>query len=475
MNHSNPKFLAAFSVSALLFMSGCSSETAPADANSNNQAAASGTQAENQEVAAVTKDAASNSMKKDMSASTLPAADLHDHDGDGKPDHDASAHEAVAGTAISPLPSQMLKDGPRIQWELNTSTHHFGEVMQGQKMTHIFELESSGTETLIVKQIKPTCGCTVADLKVVDANGEPVVYQFGDPLPVGTKMQLAATLDTKGKRGAQSSSINIFSNDVRGPVQLSLKAEVSPFFHAAPTFINFGTLSAQDTKTEKVVVTVTKGDAVILSVDTEALPPAVFIDMEPINPNAEGKSSRWEIHVTVGPGLKEGNLAQQIRVLSDYAMPGGKARPDGTMPMQEFNVTASARVLGVVSYNPQYLSMGLVRPGQVLARTVRVESHDPDFTPGTEMNVHVEGISDPKGGYKDWDQSGSFSTTVRPVEGSNAVDIELSLDGMPEGMNGSFRGTLVIELGHKSKDKLEIPITGVCRGGVRKPKGGEKK
>lgn len=465
MNQSTPKFLAAFSVSALLCLAGCSSESAPADANSNNQAAATSTE---DEVAQLAKDAAANPTHKAMDGTTPAVQDMHDHDGDGVPDHDSSQHDAVKGTAISPLPTQMLKEGPRIQWELNTSTHHFGEVMQGMKVSHVFDLTSAGTETLIVKQVKPTCGCTVADLMVVDANGGETKYQFGDPVPVGTKLHLEATLDTKGKRGAQSSSINIFSNDVRGPVQLSLKADVSPFFHAAPTFINFGTLSSQDTKTEKVVVTVTKGEAVTLSVDTEKLPDAVFIDMEPINPNAEGKSSRWEMHLTVGPGLAEGNLAQQIRVLSDYVMPGGKALPDGSVPMQEFNVTASARVLGVVSYNPQYLSMGLVRPGQTLSRTVRIESHDPDFTLNSEINVHVEGISDPKGGYKPWDQAQHFTTTVRPVDGANAVDVELALDGLPEGMNGSFRGTMVIDLGHSTKPKLEVPITGVCRGGVKK-------
>ena len=469
----NPKFLAAFSVSALLFASGCGTESTPADANSNNQTAeanTSATDAAQNEVENLASQVAANPTHKDLNSGIPAASEIHDHDGDGIPDHDASEHQDAPATAISPLPPQMLKDGPRIQWELNSSTHHFGEVMQGQKMTHVFDLTSSGTDTLIVKQIKPTCGCTVADLMVVSPDGSEVKYQYGDPLPVGTKLHLAATLDTKGKRGAQSSSINIFSNDVRGPVQLSLKADVSPFFHAAPTFINFATLSSQDTKTEKVVVTVTKGEAVTLSVDTEKLPDAVWVDMEPINPNAEGKSSRWEMHLTVGPGLAEGNLAQQIRVVSDYVMPGGKALPDGTMPVQEFNVTASARVLGVVSYNPQYLSMGLVRPGQVLSRTVRIESHDPEFTLGADIKCRIEGIADPKGGFKTWDQAQNFSTTVRAVEGSNAVDVELSLDGMPEGMNGSFRGTMVIELGHPTKPTLEVPITGVCRGGVAKPK-----
>ena len=63
MIQSTPKFLAACSVSALLFLSGCGTESTPADANSNNQAAkASATE----EVANLAKDAASNPVHKDL-------------------------------------------------------------------------------------------------------------------------------------------------------------------------------------------------------------------------------------------------------------------------------------------------------------------------------------------------------------------------------------------------------------------------
>lgn len=465
----HPKLLAAFSCIALV---ACSQAPSTGDTGTATNEATEHDHAHDGHDHShdnVANQVASNPNQVDPNNATASATDMtHDHDGDGIPDHDASEHKLDEGTKNSPLGKELHKPGPRISWEFNTATHHFGEVMQGMKMEHVFELTSGGTETLVVKQIKPTCGCTVADLMVVDGAGVEKKYQFGDPIPVGTKMRLAAVLDTKNKRGAQSSSINVFSNDVRGPVQLSLQADVSPFFHAAPTFLNFGQMSTSDTKTEKVTISVNKGDAVTLSVEQDKLPQGVFCDMMPINPDAEGKSSRWEMLVTVGPGLEEGNLAQAIRVVSDYELPGAKPLVNGDMPTQEFNVTASARILGVISHNPQYLSMGLVRPGQVMSRTVRVESHDAEFNLSAEMPCRVTGIKDPKGGFREWEYAGNFSTTVRPVDGANAVDVELSLDGMPEGVNGSFRGTLVIEVGHSDKSTLEIPITGVCRGGVVK-------
>ena len=63
-----------------------------------------------------------------------------------------------------------------------------------------------------------------------------------------------------------------------------------------------------------------------------------------------------------------------------------------------------------------------------------------------------------------WEQSKCFQTFSRPVPNENAVDIEVRLNGMPETLNGSFAGTLVIKLNHPDKPELKLPITGVCRG-----------
>ena len=46
------------------------------------------------------------------------------------------------------------------------------------------------------------------------------------------------------------------------------------------------------------------------------------------------------------------------------------------------------------------------------------------------------------------------------------MDIELTCQGMPESLSGSFRGTLIVLLEHPEKSEVVIPITGVCRGGV---------
>ena len=78
--------------------------------------------------------------------------------------------------------------------------------------------------------------------------------------------------------------------------------------------------------------------------------------------------------------------------------------------------------------------MGLVRPGQVASRTVTIECHDEDYSFADRVpEIRVVGLQNPgtaAGGdvtYRDWEYADVFTPTVRPVEGKNAVEVELRL------------------------------------------------
>jgi hypothetical protein len=145
-------------------------------------------------------------------------------------------------------------------------------------------------------------------------------------------------------------------------------------------------------------------------------------------------------------------------VKSDIEIPGGEKLPTGAAPTYEVSVPIMARVTGMISYTPAFVSLGLIRPGQVVSRSVRITSHDPEFKL-PEPKIVVSG----RGG-TEWEFANRFSTVVRPVAGENSIDVELRLDGMPDTLNGSFSGELTIQVGHPEKPEIKLPITGVCRG-----------
>ncbi len=365
-----------------------------------------------------------------------------------------------------PLPSgDPTQDPPdpnskaRITWEFGSDNKAFGKVMQGDVLTHKFALKSSGEEDLVIKQAKPTCGCTVAQVACEQADGSMGPYTFGNPIPPGRKVEIQATLHTQNKRGHASSRINMFTNDPRGQVSLGLEADVDPFFQVNPNVISFNQISSKDTVTDKATISTTRGERVKLTASKDNMPAGVKIELNPLDADAEGKATKYELVATAGPGCMEGQLAYAVPIKSDLAIPGAEKLPNGQFPCYDTTVTIMARVTGMISYTPQFISLGLIKPGQVKATQIRVTSHDPAFKLG-ELACQIRGRDT-----ADWEFAKCFQTFTRPVPGENAVDVEVRLNGMPETLNGSFSGTLVIKVNHPEKPELTLPITGVCRGG----------
>ncbi|MDZ4774232.1 MAG: DUF1573 domain-containing protein [Planctomycetota bacterium] len=347
----------------------------------------------------------------------------------------------------------------KLVYEFGTDMKAFGKVMQGEVLSHKFKMQSDGEEDLVIKQAKPTCGCTVANI-LVEENGTMVAYQYGKPITPGKKIEIDATLHTVNKRGHASSKININSNDPRGQTILSLEAEVEPFFAINPASLNFNRMSAKDTATDKFTVSTSKGDRIKLTAVKDMLPQGVKVDVNALDADADGKGTRFDVVVTAGPGLVEGNLAYSVRLLSDLAIPGGEKMPNGQMPTYEAQASVMAQVTGAISFTPQFISLGLIRPGQSLARTVRITSHDPAFKI-TDPKISIQGRDT-----VEWEFAKYFTPITRAVPGENAVDIEVTLTGMPESLSGSFSGMLVVKTGHPERDEIKALISGVCRGGT---------
>jgi hypothetical protein len=55
------------------------------------------------------------------------------------------------------------QDNKQAEFKFNEEKHDFGKIPQGTPVTTIFEYTNIGEEPLILTQVQPTCGCTIAD------------------------------------------------------------------------------------------------------------------------------------------------------------------------------------------------------------------------------------------------------------------------------------------------------------------------
>ncbi|WP_026954598.1 DUF1573 domain-containing protein [Algoriphagus vanfongensis] len=91
----------------------------------------------------------------------------------------------------------------------------FGDIKQGDKVSHTFELTNSGSTPLIISNVAATCGCTVPSWPK-------------EPIAPGKSAEIKVSFNSAGKMGKQNSVVRIYSNASEPIEKVSLISNVLP-------------------------------------------------------------------------------------------------------------------------------------------------------------------------------------------------------------------------------------------------------
>jgi hypothetical protein len=109
---------------------------------------------------------------------------------------------------------------PKIQFD--QTLYDFGKTSQVFAVSGVFKFRNAGDGTLKVEPPKPSCGCTIAELKP-------------DTLPPGATGELRFTLNLGFYRATLEKHIAVRSNDPQTPeVSLTIKADYTPLYDLNP-------------------------------------------------------------------------------------------------------------------------------------------------------------------------------------------------------------------------------------------------
>lgn len=98
--------------------------------------------------------------------------------------------------------------------EFSEENYDFGNINQGDVVSHEYVIKNEGTENLILENIKATCGCTAAQPDKRELNP-------------GESTKLKVTFDSAGRKGIQKKYVYVFSNDTERPqVRLSFVTKI---------------------------------------------------------------------------------------------------------------------------------------------------------------------------------------------------------------------------------------------------------
>ncbi|MGD9992884.1 MAG: DUF1573 domain-containing protein [Salinivirgaceae bacterium] len=127
-------------------------------------------------------------------------------------------HTLVFTFIVTALWAQQLNDStpakPDQYIELNTNSHNFGDLIQGEKATFTFELTNKNTKPLVIWHVSTSCGCTSPDWTK-------------NPVPQNQTASLSIVFDAAAI-GYFEKSIMVYTNFADKPLKLSITGTVTP-------------------------------------------------------------------------------------------------------------------------------------------------------------------------------------------------------------------------------------------------------
>ncbi|UZT95925.1 DUF1573 domain-containing protein [Chryseobacterium fluminis] len=123
---------------------------------------------------------------------------------------DSSAASATTEAAAAPVSNQ-----PTTSVALSENNFDFGNIKKGDKVEHVYEVTNTGTNPLVISEVKPGCGCTAPDFTK-------------DPILPGKKGKITLHFDSSNFDGNVSKYADVFANVEKAPIKLTFTANIQP-------------------------------------------------------------------------------------------------------------------------------------------------------------------------------------------------------------------------------------------------------
>lgn len=308
----------------------------------------------------------------------------------------------------------------------NEPLKDFGVVVKGEEVFHSFEIKNEGKADLNILDVRPSCGCTVAEADRV--------------IKPGQTGKVKTKLETKDFKGPITKDITVITNDPENPqFKLFLKATVKAVVDVLPDAnLRFVKLRNETGKVQRLLVTEEEGiDFKILKYESSK--PYIKLTYEQVPPeklNPQYKNKQYEITAIIEPNAPVGVVNERVYIYTSSKL----------LPKLEVKI------------------MGLVRP-EILVTPPKLDMGSIDFSPDFKRMVRVKDNSG-KGNF----QILSIQSTLPFLTVSQEVikpgeDYNLTIIFGTEPPKGPFDGKLIVKTNSEVEEykTIEIPISATVK------------
>jgi hypothetical protein len=103
--------------------------------------------------------------------------------------------------------------GPLTTVRFEETRYDYGTVEQGEKVIYVFKFQNTGSEPLVLSDVRPSCGCTTPKWT-------------REPVAPGEDGEIHVEFDTKGKSGQQTKTVTVTANTDPSKTVLTVAGEV---------------------------------------------------------------------------------------------------------------------------------------------------------------------------------------------------------------------------------------------------------
>jgi hypothetical protein len=307
---------------------------------------------------------------------------------------------------------------PKIHFD--QTLYDFGKTSQVATVSGVFKFKNAGDAILKVEPPKPSCGCTVAELKP-------------DTLPPGATGELAFTLNLGLYRSILEKHIAVRSNDPLTPeVSLIIKVDYTPLYELNPITLSPNLAFGVNDTTQFTTLTRTDGKPVHI----------VRLD-----------SSKTWITATVEPGARTNDAGARIRItIKREGTPRRFNEYVHVFTAEQTNTPASSlylsgQVMGEVSLTPEALYWSITdaanppaeRPEALITRRVTIRS----------AKGQTLALKNPQSTIK------GLKVELVPKEAGKVYELVARLDDVPA---NTVSGNVSFETSVAAQSRIEVPV-----------------
>lgn len=120
------------------------------------------------------------------------------------------------------IPKNIMKAREYAKIEIENSDFDFGNITQGDKVSHIFKFKNTGKNDLVILDAHVSCGCTVPEWTKT-------------PIKNGESGEVKISFNSEGKMGVQQKTVTLRTNTELGSEIIKFKANINPKTEGKPT------------------------------------------------------------------------------------------------------------------------------------------------------------------------------------------------------------------------------------------------